>query len=205
MREGWVAIVPAKGHSDAVPRKNLQDLGGMPLFWHSVRHARAEGVEPVVSTDDREIKRYALDRGCRVVDEIVDDSSMIHCVRQVMDAVDADRYAILQPTSPLREPGLLGRIISLGADCAMTITRIKVHGCLDGRWVNQGRRQEAAHWLEQFDGSVLTGARRMAAAGVLVNDRPEVVEQDMPWSIQVDSWAQLRVVRTIYDYMYCRQ
>lgn len=201
----WVAIIPAKGHSDAVSRKNLQDLGGMPLYWHSVRYARAEGVEPVVSTDDAEIKRYAQERGCRVVDEIVDDSNMIHCVRQVLDQVDADRYVILQPTSPLRPPGLLGRMTGLEADCAVTVARIKVCGYLDGRWITQARRQDAVHWLHQIDGSVLTGTRAMADAGRLFTAAPAMIEQDMPWSLQVDSWQQLQTIRQIYDHLHCRQ
>ena len=200
----WVAIVPAKGHSDAVQRKNLQDLGGMPLFWHSVRYARAEGVEPVVSTDDPEIKRYAQERGCRVIDEVVDDSSMIHCVRQVLDQVDADRYVILQPTSPLREPGMLGRIVTLGAECAATVSRLKVIGMWQGEWRTSARRQEARDWFHYFDGSILTGSRSLAESGRLFTDAPQIHEQGMPWSLQVDSWQQLHIIRTIYDYMYCR-
>lgn len=200
----WVAIIPAKGHSDAVSRKNLQDVGGMPLFWHSVRYARAEGMEVVVSTDDPEIRQYAQERGCRVVDEQVNDSCLIHCVRQVMNQVEAERYVLLQPTSPIREPGLLARIMRMDAECAVTVSKVKIHGYIDDRWLTQSRRQDALHWLWQFDGSVLTGTRAMANAGVIFTAHPTMVEQDMPYTLQVDSWSQLQVIRAIYDRLHCR-
>lgn len=195
-----IAIIPAKGHSDAVPRKNMADLGGMPLFWHSVRYARAEGVEPVVSTDDTEIRDYALERGCRVVDEIVDDSSMVNCVRQVMGQVDADRYALLQPTSPLREPGLMNRMARMSAACVFTAQRIKVVGRLGTRLVVQGRRQDACDILLQFDGSILTGTRFMAEQGILFAPDAVAVEQRPPFTVQIDHSSDLNIARALYEY-----
>lgn len=198
-----IAIIPAKGHSDAVFRKNMAKVGGVPLFWHSVRYARAEGVEPIVSTDDPEIKRYALELGCRTIDEIVDDSSMIHCVRQVLDQMDAERYVILQPTSPIRKPGLMDRIMGMPDDCVFTAQRVKVVGRLGNKMVVQGRRQDSDHVLMQFDGSVLTGTRQMAEQGILFSPDAVAVEQRLPFALQVDTQEDLMMIRRLHEYSYC--
>lgn len=198
-----IAIIPAKGHSDAIPHKNMEDLGGMPLFWHSVRYARAEGVEPIVSTDDPEIKCYAQQRGCRVVNEVVDDSSMINCVRQVFDQVDTQRYAILQPTSPLRHPGLLERMAGMNAPCAFTAQRIKIVGRMGNKMVVQGRRQDASDMLLQFDGSILTGTRQMAEQGCLFAPDAVPVEQRIPYTLQVDHPEDLNIIRQLYEHFHC--
>lgn len=201
----WIAIIPAKGHSDAVQCKNLQILGDMPLFWHSVQYARAEGVTPVVSTDDPVIKRYALERGCCVVDERVDESSQANCVRQVMEVVgNARRYVILQPTSPIRRPGLLSEIMTMEASCVYTAQRIKVVGYLDGKMTVQLRRQDASRWLWQYDGAMLTGTRDMAQAGVLFTPDAVKVEQRAPYTMQIDSVHDLTLMRALYDYFHCR-
>lgn len=201
----WIAIVPAKGHSDAVQHKNLQEIGGRPLFWHSVIYARAEGVTPIVSTDDPTIKRYSLERGCAVVDERVDDSSQIHCIRQVLEiATEAQHYVVLQPTSPIRQPGLLSEMVAMDVSCAYTAQRIKIVGRLNDQMEIQTRRQDASLWLWQYDGSMMTGTREMAEASVLFTADALPIEQRSPYTMQIDSIQDLTVVRAIYDHLHCR-
>lgn len=125
-----IAIVPAKGTSTRVAQKNMQLVNGIPLFWYSVLYARANGIFVVCSTDSPYIKDYCMRRNCCVVDECVDDSTMVNCVRNVLRKVPATRYALLQPTSPIRPPGLLRRILHMDAPCVYTAQRIKMVGHL---------------------------------------------------------------------------
>ena len=64
-----VAVVPARGGSVGVPRKNLEPVGGVPLVERAVRAALAAPVVDVVvvSTDDEEIAAVAAAAGARVV------------------------------------------------------------------------------------------------------------------------------------------
>ena len=64
-----LAIIPARGGSKGIPRKNLRLLGGIPLVAHTVRQAgQATSVSRVVvSTDDSEIAAAASEAGADVV------------------------------------------------------------------------------------------------------------------------------------------
>lgn len=63
-----VAAVCARGGSKGVPRKNLRTIGGLPLVTRAVQHAFAAGIfdRVVVSTDDHEIARIAIEAGAEV-------------------------------------------------------------------------------------------------------------------------------------------
>ena len=60
-----IAIVPARGGSKRIPRKNIRTFGGRPMLAWPIRAARASGLfdEVVVSTDDDEIARIAEAEG----------------------------------------------------------------------------------------------------------------------------------------------
>ncbi|MEV7608360.1 acylneuraminate cytidylyltransferase [Microbacterium sp. NPDC089320] len=106
-----VAIIPARGGSKGVPRKNLRRVGGVPLVERAVRTAiETDGIDlVVVSTDDDEIAAVSEAAGARVVrrpagisgDTASSESAILHA----LDELDAegqrtDVVAFLQATSP---------------------------------------------------------------------------------------------------------
>ena len=109
-------IIPARGGSKGIPRKNIKLLGGRPLISYSVRcavEAWAEyGGYIVVSTDDDEIADVA--RSCGIDVEYMrpaslggDTVSSRDVMLDVMNwadsrGLDYDCIVLLQPTSPLR-------------------------------------------------------------------------------------------------------
>ena len=60
-----VVIIPARGGSKRIPRKNIREFAGLPMIAHSIRAAAASGVcdRIVVSTDDDEIAAIAHSHG----------------------------------------------------------------------------------------------------------------------------------------------
>ena len=108
-----VALIPARGGSTGVPRKNLAMLAGRPLISHTIDAAQKSGVINVVyvSSDDNEILRTAADACCRTIRRPADFSSntatAVDVVRHALDGVLRDEpdscfLVYLQPTSPLR-------------------------------------------------------------------------------------------------------
>ncbi|MFB4349995.1 acylneuraminate cytidylyltransferase [Microbacterium sp. CR_7] len=106
-----VAIIPARGGSKGVPRKNVQRVGGVPLIERAVRSAlSAEGIDlVVVSTDDAEIATVASAAGAVVVrrpDELSGDtasseSAILHALDEIEAAGErVEVVAFLQATSP---------------------------------------------------------------------------------------------------------
>lgn len=63
-----IAIIPARGGSKRIPRKNIKDFLGMPIIAYSVKAALESGIfdEVMVSTDDEEIAEVAKKFGANV-------------------------------------------------------------------------------------------------------------------------------------------
>lgn len=102
-----VAIIPARGGSKGVPRKNVLSVAGVPLVARAVAAARGAGIERVyVSTDDAEIASVARGAGAEVIErpaEIAGDTaSSESAVLHALDALGLEQgtVAFLQATSP---------------------------------------------------------------------------------------------------------
>ncbi|WP_301110605.1 acylneuraminate cytidylyltransferase [Microbacterium sp.] len=106
-----VAIIPARGGSKQVPRKNLQPVGGVPLVERAVRTATAaSGIDlVVVSTDDDEIATVAAAAGARVIrrpaelagDTATSESAILHALDELeAQGERVEIVAFLQATSP---------------------------------------------------------------------------------------------------------
>jgi YrbI family 3-deoxy-D-manno-octulosonate 8-phosphate phosphatase len=106
-----VAIIPARGGSKGVPRKNLRRVGGVPLIGRAVSAAReaARIDRVVVSTDDPEIAAIAREWGAEVVerpaelagDEASSESALLHALDALSArGVETDILVFLQATSP---------------------------------------------------------------------------------------------------------
>jgi CMP-N-acetylneuraminic acid synthetase len=110
-----LALIPARGGSKGIPRKNIRLLGGRPLLAWSVDAARAARhvARVVVSTDDEEIAAVAREAGAEVpfrrpAEYATDTAPSIAPVHHALQWFAAhenwrpDAVALLPPTSPLR-------------------------------------------------------------------------------------------------------
>ena len=110
-----LALIPARGGSKGVKRKNLRSVGGKPLIAWSIETALAVNDidRVVVSTDDADIAEVAGGFGAEVLDrpaEIAGDRTpMIEVVVHALDEIDNpdepyEHLLLLQPTAPARIP-----------------------------------------------------------------------------------------------------
>jgi N-acylneuraminate cytidylyltransferase len=133
-----LAIIPARGGSKGIPRKNLQLLDGRPLLAHTVVAAqRASTLDRVVvNTEDEEIAAVARSLGVPVQGRPEDfwhDNTFQEVDRLLLWAVsDHERHfghvdvvVLLYPTSPLRPPSAIDATVRLvaegGCDSALTL------------------------------------------------------------------------------------
>lgn len=117
MPQTILALIPARGGSKGIPRKNVRLLAGKPLVAHSIVQARqTPGVtRVVVSTDDEEIAALSQQWGAEVVrrpveisgDTASSESALAHALDTLRDREgwEPDRVVFLQATSPCRRPG----------------------------------------------------------------------------------------------------
>lgn len=120
-----IAIIPARGGSKGVPRKNVRLLGNKPLIEYSIDAAIESNVfeKIVVSTDDEEIAIAAEIAGCkppfiRPTELAQDDSTSISVVLHAINFFEQqniffDAVCLLQPTSPFREKGFINKAINV--------------------------------------------------------------------------------------------
>ena len=112
-----VALIPARGGSKRIPRKNLREFAGRPLIFWTILAAQQSGVfgdEIYVSTEDAEIKAVAEVLGAKVIDRpaeyAADLAPDILWVQHALKSVGCiawtehgpTAFAILRPTSPFR-------------------------------------------------------------------------------------------------------
>ncbi len=106
-----LAIIPARGGSKGVPRKNIRDVGGKPLLAWAIEAAKNSGVisRIAVSTDDAEIAEVARKYGAEVIDrpeELAGDKALTEPVmKHALEFYESNGYkpdfiSLIQCTSP---------------------------------------------------------------------------------------------------------
>jgi CMP-N,N'-diacetyllegionaminic acid synthase len=135
-----LGLIPARGGSKGIPRKNIRSVAGKPLLAYTAEAALAARrlSRVVLSTDDEEIA--ALGKACGVEAPFLrpaglagDAAPMLpvvqHAVRWLEDHGDRfDAVCLLQPTNPLRRPEHIDACIDLlaasGADSVITVLAV---------------------------------------------------------------------------------
>jgi CMP-N,N'-diacetyllegionaminic acid synthase len=135
-----LGLIPARGGSRGIARKNIALLGGRPLLAYTADAARASRAltRTVVSTDDREIAEAARALGLDVPFErpqplAADAAPMLPVMQHALNAMgelgfDAEVVVLLQPTSPFRRATHIDAAIALleasGADSVVSVVEV---------------------------------------------------------------------------------
>lgn len=121
-----LALIPARGGSKSVPRKNLLAVAGKPLIAYSIRHALecASVTRTIVSTDDAEIASVAVEFGAdvpfyRPAEFATDFATDLDVFRHALEWLSEEEDYVpelivhLRPTGPVRDVALIERAIAL--------------------------------------------------------------------------------------------
>jgi len=133
-----IAIIPARGGSKGIPRKNIKLLNGKPLIYYSIKAAQQSKLlsSYFVSTEDEEIKDIARTFGAPIIDrpiELAGDSISTFAVLQHAWEVlgeETEVIVCLQPTSPLRKSKHIDEAVSLLSPEINTVVGV----CKDKRY-----------------------------------------------------------------------
>lgn len=132
----FLAIIPARGGSKRLPRKNVLDLCRKPLIAWSIDAARTSKYidKIIVSSDDEEIlkisKKYGADILKRPPELASDNATTFDAIKHSIDNVDRYDYVVLlQPTSPLRNSKHIDEAIKLlefkNADAVVSVCEME--------------------------------------------------------------------------------
>ncbi|RJR38294.1 MAG: acylneuraminate cytidylyltransferase family protein [Desulfobacteraceae bacterium] len=154
--ERTVAVIPARGGSKGIPRKNLALLMGRPLLAYAVEVGLAcpEIDRVIVSTDDPEIARTALSLGAEVPfmrpSELAEDKTpdrpvFLHCVDWLkeQEGYEFDFLVNLRCTTPLKKTEHVRKALEL----------IRSGDCDSVRTVDFIRGKHHPYWALKTDGA----------------------------------------------------
>ncbi len=136
-----LAIIPARGGSKGIPRKNIRQLAGKPLIAHTIEHAghaRMLG-RIIVSTDDPEIAAVSKQYGAEVIwrpselsgDNASSESALLHALEYLQQSENyvPDFIVFLQCTSPLRLPNdidnAIQKFLKENADSLLSVSETR--------------------------------------------------------------------------------
>lgn len=221
-RGAVVAIIPARGGSKGVPRKNVLPVGGVPLVARAVRAAVASArVDAVyVTTDDAEIARVAEAAGAAVIarpaelagDTASSESAILHALDEIERlGVQPQTVVFLQATSPFIASEAIDRAVDrvAGGEFDSVFSAFETYGFLWGRDADgraralnhdashRPRRQDREpHFLETgaFYAFRADGFR---AAGHRFFGRIGIVEVPESSAIEIDDLEQFRLAGAI--------
>jgi len=144
MKPNILGVIPVRGGSKSVPRKNLAPLNGKPMMYFTIQAAQDSNWMShfVVSSEDEEIIRMARDLGApapfvRPAELATDDAPSLPVVQHAVRFMESslgivfDYVVLLQATSPLRNgsdiDAALEKLISTGADSVISVVRVAHH------------------------------------------------------------------------------
>ena len=135
-----LGLIPARGGSKGVPKKNIKLLGKKPLIEYTIDSARNSNyiTDIIVSTDDDEIAIAAEIYGfkppfIRPAELAQDNSTSLDVVKHAIaffenQNIFFDAVCLLQPTTPFREKGFIDKaiekFIATNADCLLSVLPI---------------------------------------------------------------------------------
>ena len=213
----FVAVIPARGGSKGVPRKNIKELNGKPLISYTIESAVSSGVVDriIVSTDDDEIAELCASYSeivvCRRPAELSTDTSstesaLIHACEYLASSenIDADYVLTLEPTSPFRAIPTIQKAVDLLSrpcfDSVVAVTEVTsvLARVKDGQFShvfeNQPRRRQDRDALYQESSTIYgTSMRILKQRKFVIGDSPAalIIAKDEAFDINDEFDFQL--------------
>lgn len=218
-----LGIIPARGGSKGIPRKNLKLLDGKPLIQYSIDEAnKADAIIndlsymfpcnkpyefcPVVTTEDHEIAQLCLHKTSiciRPISLALDDTPAMPVIQHAMEGweknncFEVDAVCVLQPTSPLRKSYDI-------IDAINTFLRKDASSLYSGYYMRikhkdaVDKKGNQEHF--QRNGAIFLAKRELIMQGKLWDE--DVVEFEMPKSrsIDIDTMDDFEMAEAIVQY-----
>ena len=206
-----LVVIPARGGSKGIPRKNIRLLNNKPLISYSIEIAKASEYvdDVVVTTDDSEIALISEKFGASVIrrrpelsgDEVPLDP-VVHDAMLQKEKMAFDEYDIvitLQPTSPLIKTSTLNRTIEIFDDFAVD----SVISVVDDRHLSWGfdetnrrffpnyiKRQNRQYLPKSFKetGAILATRRHFVQENSRLGTNIDLIEVSREESVDIDNY-----------------
>jgi CMP-N,N'-diacetyllegionaminic acid synthase len=211
-----LGLLPARGGSKSIPRKNIALLAGKPLLAYTCEAAKASRyhLRPVLNTDDDAIAAVGREYGIEVpfmrpAKLAQDETPMIDVLMHSINWFNENQnyspeiVVLLQPTSPLRRAEHIDAgidlLIATGADTVVSVVEVPHQFAPDSLMVLRGgrlvpyadspmilRRQDKPRVFARNGPAILVMRREVIESGRLYGDVVQPLKMARPESVDID-------------------
>ncbi len=221
-----LGIIPARGGSKSIPKKNVYPLAGKPLILWTIEAAQRSELlgRIVVSTDDEEIAEVSRGAGVEVINrpaELATDTAhtepvLLHVLEYLRETEGyvPDVVALLQCTCPLRGADVIDagirKLIATGCDVVMTVAPLQ-HWFLAGQ-IGEGDRfqpeydyqrrkftQELPEKYSENGALFVTRTQILLEHQCRLGGDVRVLVMDPVHSIDIDTYEDLRLAEQVIE------
>lgn len=203
-----VSIIPARGGSKGIPRKNLVDLAGKPLIYYTIKASLESNVDETwVSSEDSEILAVSQQFGARVLKRpaqlATDTASSESVLLHFAEHIDFDILVFLQATSPLTVPEDINRSIEMlrDYDSVITVSRLTQFVWTNGEPnynIYDRRRRQDADTTYVETGALFAATRKMLIeTKTRISGRIGFCRVPRIRSFDIDSYEDLELLRML--------
>lgn len=223
LNKKFLAIIPARGGSKGIPKKNIIEVGGKPLIYYSIKEAfQSKYLDRVIlSTDCQEIAQTAKNYGLEVPflrpEELATDNAktidvLIHVVEYLKKTKENyDYIVLLQPTQPLRKSfhidEAIENIVNKNKNSLVSVSKVQDHPLLirsidsNGMLVNlisqnsTVRRQDFQEFYKVNGAIYINRLDDSFTNEISLNDNDFPYIMSNEYDLDVDSWRDLEKLR----------
>jgi N-acylneuraminate cytidylyltransferase len=216
-----VAIIPARGGSKGIPKKNLKPVGSYSLLARSIKSASDSNLIDlvVVSTDDEDIKKEALAFGATVIhrpkelseDGSSSESALIHALAELeSQGVNPEVVVFIQATSPFIRAKDLDRAVErvLSGEGDVCFSAFETYAFLWKDGVNgaegvnhdhrfRPRRQDREPHFQETGAFYVMRAKGFLEAGYRFFGKAITQEVSEESGLEIDNHEQLEIARAL--------
>ena len=214
------AVIPARGGSKGIHRKNLQDVGGVPLIQRTIEAAQESQYikRVIVSTDDQEIKDLSEHSGAIVLERPNDlatdtassESAILHVISELLVSKPLEPIIVfLQCTSPFTTGADIDKVIEALDDITINsaFAACDWHGFLwtkDGCGLNHNPQQQRQRRQDLDDCFLEIGSIYAIRASKFIQHKTRFCHPIVPVPVQhhpieIDTPDDLYLSRAIHD------
>tara|TARA_B100002052_G_scaffold293489_1_gene316690 strand:+ start:492 stop:1133 length:642 start_codon:yes stop_codon:yes gene_type:complete len=199
-----LGVIPARGGSKGIPRKNIKKLMNKPLIQWSIEAAQDSQLldKFIVSTDDSEISAISSGLGAEVLNRpselATDGATTVAVLQNIVEQIDASIIVLLQPTSPIRVDNLIDRAIErfLSEKSADSLaTGYTSHHFEWGAFENLPRQSIKGFFHD--DGNIYIFDSKIVRQGRWIGDNPIKMEIPGIYNIEIDHLSEFWAIEGI--------
>jgi N-acylneuraminate cytidylyltransferase len=206
-----VILIPARGGSKRIPKKNIKNIAGKPLLKYVVDECLKITSHVYVSTDDSEIQKFLLKHSINMLDrpsELAGDNSKTeeaieHAIKYIPKKKSI--IVVVQPTSPLLKCKYIleGLKKIKNYDSIISVCKdTNYYWSEDGKPINfkignRHRTQDKEVWYKENGAFYITRLDNFITTKKLQNGKVGFVEMKASESIDIDDYDDLKIVEAI--------